>query len=41
MVGTLVILSIAIGFMVGFIKVLNNPLLNGTIINGNTIRRSI
>ena len=35
MVGTLVILSIAIGLMVGFIKVLNDPYLNGS------IRRSI
>jgi len=40
MVGTLVILSIAIGLTVGFVMVLRNPYLNGTIINGNTIRRS-
>tara|TARA_Y100000310_G_C20020095_1_gene506985 strand:- start:6 stop:179 length:174 start_codon:yes stop_codon:yes gene_type:complete len=40
MIGALVITALAFGLMVTFAKVVRDPYLNGTIINGNTIRRS-
>ena len=38
MIGTLMILTTAIGLMVGFAKVLSNPSLIGSMINNNTIK---
>tara|TARA_Y100000310_G_C20325613_1_gene642836 strand:+ start:479 stop:652 length:174 start_codon:yes stop_codon:yes gene_type:complete len=40
MVGALLITAVAFGLMFGFVKVVSDPFLNGTIVNGNTVRRS-